>query len=232
MGCNMVATTTRSAFDRQLGSLLHDVLALSEMVDTQLQDALKALDTYDSVLAQRVSDYDSTVNSLRYEIEEQAYTLLALQQPNARDLRRIVAAVSIVTNLERMGDHAAGIARLVMRMTEAGCALSCAKFTEMGKLSVRMLHDAMTALSEQDATLARDVINRDDEVDVLHKAAYDELIALMTVADSAAVIECATMLMWCSHNLERYADRVSNICDRVLYLITGNLHEPRMDSMP
>ncbi|MBX3085497.1 MAG: phosphate signaling complex protein PhoU [Anaerolineae bacterium] len=222
--------TTRSAFDRQLNELLQDVLTLAEMVESQLTEAIKALEVYDVARAQRVADYDSRINRLRYEIEENAYTLLALQSPMARDMRRIVAMVSVVTNLERMGDHAAGIARLVIRMANSACTISCAKFDQMAELSIAMLRDAMTALDTQDVALAKGVINRDEQVDALHKAVYDELIATMT--NDPATVECATMLMWCSHNLERYADRVSNICDRIMYLITGNLHEARIDPMP
>lgn len=226
----MVALTTRSAFDRQLNELTQDVLSLAEMVESQLLESVKALQTFDMVRAQRVADYDNTINRLRYEIEENAYTLLALQSPMARDMRRIVATVSVVTNLERMGDHAAGIARLVIRMANTGCQLSCATFDQMATLSVSMLRDAMTALTSQDVALAKAVTVRDEQIDALHQAAYNELIQTMT--GDPATVECATMLMWCSHNLERYADRISNICDRIQYLITGNLHEARIDPMP
>jgi phosphate transport system protein len=226
----MVALTTRSAFDRQLNDLTQDVLSLAEMVESQLLEAVKALQTFDMVRAQRVDDYDNTVNRLRYEIEENAYTLLALQSPMARDMRRIVATVSVVTNLERMGDHAAGIARLVIRMGKTGCQLSCPTFDKMVELAVSMLRDSMTALTTNDVMLAKAVTVRDEQIDALHQTAYNELIATMT--SDPSTVECATMLMWCSHNLERYADRISNICDRIQYLITGNLHEARIDPMP
>jgi phosphate transport system protein len=226
----MVATTTRSAFDRQLGELQYDVLTLAEMVESQLVSAMKALRHGDPELAQRVDDYDKQINARRYEIEEHAYTLLALQSPMARDMRRIVATVSVVTNLERMGDHAAGIARLVLRMERTGCQVNCTPLDEMERLAILGLRDAMTALQTSDLPLTRAVFTRDDQIDALHQAVYDELIKTMTTAP--ATIECATMLLWVSHNLERFADRICNICDRVLYLITGDLHPSRIDPMP
>jgi phosphate transport system protein len=226
----MVATTTRSAFDRQLNALQHDVLTLAEMVESQLVGAMKALRHQDSELAERVVRFDNEINKRRYEVEENAYLLLALQSPMASDMRRIVATVSVVTNLERMGDHAAGIAKLVIRMANAGCLISCATFDEMERLAIISLRDGMKALETQDTTLAKAVFSRDDEIDALHKTAYDQMVKSMT--ENPATIECATMLLWVSHNLERFADRICNICDRILYLVTGDLHQPRIDPMP
>lgn len=228
----MVATSVRSVFDRQLTKLQDDVLHLAEMVEHQLQDAVTALHDRDLATARRVDAFDAQVNQLRYRIEEDAYTVLALQQPNARDMRRIVASVSIVTNLERMGDHAAGIARLVARvdgLTAPAC-LPVPAFTRMADLAATSLRDAMRALANQDAGLARDVARRDDQIDTLHKETYDLLISTMT--EDPASIECATLLLWVSHNLERYADRISNICERIVYLATGHLHKVRGDKMP
>ncbi|MBX3065145.1 MAG: phosphate signaling complex protein PhoU [Anaerolineae bacterium] len=226
----MVATT-RSTFDRQLEALTTDVLALAELVETQLVDAVRALQDRDVERARRVAEFDSQINQKRYEIEEAAYTLMALQGPMARDMRRIVSTVSFVTNLERMGDHAAGVARLVIRMhEECKCTLEYTQFTEMATLAVVNLRDAMQALKNQDTVLAEAVIARDDQIDALHQSAYNTLLKEMTV--NSEIIECATMMLWVSHNLERYADRISNICDRVLFMVTGDLHQPRRDQMP
>jgi phosphate transport system protein len=220
----------RSVFDRQLRLLENEVLRLAEFVETQLVEAMKALNYRDMDIARRVDAFDATVNKLRYEIEEHAYTLLALQQPIAGDMRRIVAAVSIATNLERMGDHAAGIARLAMRAQDTQVVFAMPMFTDMMRLANDNLRDAMIALSNSDSTLARQVVSRDKDVDRLHKAAYDELLARMIHDQS--VVEYATMLLWVSHNIERFADRVSNICERIVYAITGNLYERRADPMP
>jgi phosphate transport system protein len=225
----MVATT-RSVFDRQLSDLQDNVLYLSELVIAQVLQAIQALQTYDMEAARRVDGFDATINRLRYELEEDCYTLLALQQPNSRDMRRIVSTVSIVTNLERMGDHAAGIARLALRMETTPCNIRVPEFDEMATMAVASLRDAMTAMTAWDKVLARAVIDRDADIDRLHKQVYDHLIKMMT--ENTSTIECASMMLWVSHNLERYADRISNICERILYLITGNLREPRHDLMP
>lgn len=225
----MVATT-RSVFDHQLNILQDNVLHLSELVVAQVRQATQALRDRDMALARRVDVFDATINRMRYEIEEQCYTLLALQQPNSHDMRSLVATVSVVTNLERMGDHAAGIARLVLRMDGMACRIQVAEFDEMAEIAAANLRDAMTALATEDKILARAVVSRDAEIDELHKAVYDRLIKWM--AEDTSSVECATMMLWVSHNLERYADRISNICERILYVITGELVEQRADQMP
>lgn len=226
----MVASL-RSTFDRQLNKLHSEVLSLAEMVESELVDAVKALQTRDVLRAQRVSVYDKRINRFRYDIEEQAYELLALQQPFARDMRYIVTTVSVVTNLERMGDHAAGIARLVLRMkqTEPAPAIYMPAFDDMCKLAVKNLRDAVQALTMQDAVLAHAVIERDSQIDQLHNEVSRRLIQTMT--DNPATIESATMLLWVSHNLERFADRINNICQRIIYLVTGQLSEPERDDI-
>jgi phosphate transport system protein len=225
----MVAST-RSVFDRQLSDLESQVLQLFSMVAAQGADAIKALNEHDLTIARRVDVFDKTINRLRYEIEEKSYTLLALQQPNGHDMRRIVGTVSVVTNLERMGDHAAGIARLALRMEHLPSMLCIPEFDQMLAISAKNLGDAQTALVNEDVVLARAVITRDDEIDDLHQKVYDGLIR--TMGSDSESIECATMMMWVSHNLERYADRISNICERIIYMATGVLNEPRSDVMP
>jgi phosphate transport system protein len=220
----------RVAFDRQLNMLEGDVLRLGEMVETQLTETIKALQSRDAESARRIAEFDATINRLRYDVEEQSYLLLALQQPTAGDMRRIVAAVSIATNLERMGDHAASIARAVQAMGDRPFPIDLDTFVQMAEMAARNLSDAMMALDKQDAPLARAVVRRDEQIDALHKHTYELLIAAM-IADPTAV-ECATRLLEVSHDLERYADRVSNICERVVYMVTGALCEPRVDPMP
>jgi len=225
----MVATT-RTVFDHQLSELQFNTVQLSEFVATQAAQAVKALQKRDMALAQCVTDFDASINQKRFDLEEKCYTLLALQQPNSRDMRFIVATVSLVTNLERMGDHAAGIARLGLRMEGKPAFLFVPEFSDMQELANADLADAMTAFSTQNAPLAREVVRRDEEIDKLHKTVYDRLIRVMS--EDPSTIECATMLMWVSHNLERYADRISNISERIIYLVTGDLREPRCDPMP
>jgi phosphate transport system protein len=225
-----MAASARMTFERQLAALQDNVLHLSEMVIVQVLQASDALQRDDMALARHVEEFDATVNQLRYGIEEQCYTLLALQQPNSRDMRRIVSMVSIATNLERMGDHAAGIARLALRLDGVASTVYVAEFQAMAHLAQANLRDAMTALVTEDKALARAVVLRDAEIDLHHKDIYDRLIKLMT--SDVATIPRATLLLWVSHNLERYADRISNICERINYVITGDLYEPRVDPMP
>src|SRR5689334_2670301 len=131
----MVATT-RTVFDRQLDSLRDNTLQIAEMVATQVEQATHAFQKRDTAAAARVAEFDATINRMRYNVEEQSYTLLALQQPNARDMRRIVATVSVVTNLERMGDHAAGIARLALRLGDKTKPIFVPEFTQMANMAV------------------------------------------------------------------------------------------------
>lgn len=226
----MVAVSVRAAFDRHMDELAARIDRVAEMVETQAVDAVNALRTRNVLRAEKVSVFDATINKHRYEIEEDIYTLMALQQPNGRDMRRLVSYISVVTNLERMGDHAADIARLVLQTKDCPCVVDLPDFEDMVKLCVWSLKDAMTALRSQNDTLARHIIARDDQIDAIHKRIYDHIIRHMT--DQPETIEYATALMWVSHHLERYGDRVSNICDRVIYYATGNLHEPRNDLMP
>jgi phosphate transport system protein len=219
----------RSQFDRQLETLQRDVLRLAEMVNGQINQAVKAQEKRDMGVAWRVDTYDSTVNRLRCSIEEQAYTLLALQQPNAGDMRRIVAAVSIVTNLERMGDHAAGIARIVLAIPEGSPTIAVPEFADMTALITKNLNDTMDAYLREDHVLAQDVAARDHAIDVLHHQVYMKMIALMT--ENKDIIEQATKVLWVSHNLERISDRIANICERISYVATGVLYETPHDAM-
>src|SRR5258708_23871460 len=183
----MVATT-RSVFDKQLDGLRDNTLQIAEMVATQIEQATRAFQKHDMAIAQRVAEFDATINRLRYNVEEQSYTLLALQQPNARDMRRIVTTVSVVTNLERMGDHAAGIARLALRLGEQPSPIFVPEFTEMAEMVVANLNDAMNAFTYEDAALARRVVSRDDEIDKLHHVVYQRLIE--TMASNPSTVEC------------------------------------------
>ncbi len=218
----MVAST-RTVFDRQLNDLRQDVLQLSQMVIDQAIKATKALQTHNLQLAHEVDKGDADVNRLRFEAEEMCYTLLALQQPNSRDMRCITSTVSIVTNLERMGDHAAGIARLTLRMEGKPCRVNVPEFDVMVQKATANLRHAIDAFSSESEVLARDVIERDMDIDQLHKQVYARLIKNMI--DDPESIECATMLLWVSHNLERYADRIANVCERIIYYVTGELWE-------
>lgn len=220
----------RTAYVRQLNTLESDVRRIAGMVERQLLDAVQALQLRDVALAQRVISTDSEVNRLRYEVEEQSYLLLALQQPTAGDMRHIVACVSIATNLERMGDHAAGIARLAQRLHDKPVTLSIPAFSDMANRAVANLRLVMDSFEKRDAHLARKAVQNDWPIDGMHRQVYDQMI--QTMIGDPSTVECATMMLWVSHNLERYADRILNISERVIYMVTGILHEARIDPMP
>ncbi|HVO42366.1 MAG TPA: phosphate signaling complex protein PhoU [Aggregatilineales bacterium] len=227
----MVASI-RATFDRQLDLLQKDVLRLAEMVDGELEQAVTAVQNHDLGLAWRVDTYDASVNQTRYAIEEQAYILLALQQPNSRDMRTIVAVVSIVTNLERMGDHAAAMARqiLVMGEEQQHPEIDLPEITQMAAMAQKNLHDAMAAFVAGDHIRAHDIAHRDKDVDALYSQVFHKLIALM--AGNPPIVEHATRLLSIAHDVERFSDRVGNICERISYMATGELHRTRLDEMP
>ncbi len=221
--------TTRSVFDRQLRELRDSVQQLADMVSGSIENSMRALFAHDHELARAVDTCDTHINRRRLEIEEMAYTLLACQQPVSSDMRTIVASVSVVTNLERIADHAAGIARLVLRMSSDHPIEPLLEFGQMADLAKSMLKDAITAYVSHDLELAQSVIKRDVQVDKWHHAVYGRLIKQMSL--NPEYIEPGTAALWVSHNLERMGDRCANICERVIYLVTGELQR-RHDPMP
>jgi phosphate transport system protein len=211
----------RAHFDRQLLALQRNVEQLAEMVKGSIENSLKALRTHDLELAKKVDQYDSEINAHRFMIEEETYQILALQQPVGHDMRFLVATLSIVSNLERIGDYAAGIARLVLRLDDQGICLPVAEFERMSGILQTMLGNAIQAYSRQDQPIAEAVIHQDVEVDAIHHAIYDQLMAQMS--SNAAVAQPGTYSLWIAHNLERMGDRCANICERVNYVVTGEL---------
>ncbi|MCC7450396.1 MAG: phosphate signaling complex protein PhoU [Anaerolineae bacterium] len=213
----------RTTFERHLGDLRDNLLRLSSMTDRAIADSIKALIDRDAALAQQVSSTDAKLNELRYQIEERAYTLIATQQPNATDLRVIVGAANVAINLERIGDHAAGIARLTMRMADQPLLKPLIDVPQMAEVARSMVRDSVTAFLSQDTALAEQVVQRDEQIDRLHQQVYTDLIGFMTKDPST--VERATFLLWVSHNLERIGDRATNICERAIYVATGELKE-------
>ncbi|HLY29000.1 MAG TPA: phosphate signaling complex protein PhoU [Aggregatilineales bacterium] len=214
---------TRSALDHSYAEISDNLLRLTSMVDRALVDAMKALIDRDGKLAQNVSQGDSALNDLRYSIEESCYTLLATQAPTATDLRNVMGAVSVATNLERIGDHAAGIARLTLRMVDQSLLRPLVDIPQMAELVRAMIKDAVRAFLEHSPELAENVVQRDNDVDALQTSVYDTLISFMT--HDPSTVKRATYLLWVSHNLERSGDRATNICERAIYATTGVLKE-------
>jgi phosphate transport system protein len=214
---------TRTIFDRSMMLVLDDLVRLSSMAEQAIAQSMRALNDRNGELATQVNNNDATLNELRYSIEEACYRLIATQAPNSTDLRTIVGAVSVATNLERIGDHAAGIARLTLRMLSQPLLKPLVDLPQMAETARDMVRDAVFAFSERDQNLAEAVIKRDNVVDTLHQQVYTDLIGYMT--RDVTTIERATFLLWVSHNLERIGDRACNISERAIYVATGELKE-------
>jgi phosphate transport system protein len=213
----------RTSFHRELRGLQDDVLVLGSMVDKAIARSIEALERLDHAEARRVIRDDLQVNAKRFAIEERAVLLIATQQPLASDLRTIVAALHIVVDLERMGDHAEGIAKIVLLHGEQSLLKPLIDVPRMADKARDMLRRSLDAFVEGDAEAARRVAAEDDEVDALYDRVYRELFGYM-VRDPTTY-DRATWLLWVAHNLERIADRVTNICERVVFLVTGKMEE-------
>lgn len=214
---------TRTALDRSLTEVTDDLLRLSSMTEQAIDSSMKALAERDANLATQISANDVTLNEIRYTIEENCYRMIATQAPNSTDLRIVVGAVSVATNLERIGDHAAGIARLTLRMIDQPLLKPLVDLPQMAEIARGMVRDAVKAFSERDVVLAEAVVKRDANVDALHRQVYNDLLGYMT--RDTSTVERATFLLWVSHNLERIGDRACNICERAIYVATGELKE-------
>jgi phosphate transport system protein len=213
----------RETFQRQLRDTQDAVLALGSMVDQAIDRAILALRARDLALARQVIREDQRINQQRFAIEEQCLLLIATQAPMASDLRVLAAALSIITDLERMADHAAGIAKITILIGDEPPLKPLIDVPRMAVVAREMLGASLQAFVDKDMEAATRTAARDDEVDQLYNQVYRELLTFM-MADPGT-INRATHLLWVAHNLERIADRVTNICERVLFLVTGKMVE-------
>lgn len=214
---------TRTEYLQSLEHLRGDVVAMSSMVDKAISQSIEALMKQDVLMAEAIVSGDLAINRQRWDIEEAALLIIATQAPMASDLRNVSAAIHIVTDLERMGDHAAGNARIVLDTASEPLLKPLVDIPRMAEIARSMLNDAITSYIEQDPETARITAERDDEVDALYDQIYRELLTYM-LADPST-INRATHLLWVAHNMERIADRVTNICERVVFAATGELTE-------
>jgi phosphate transport system protein len=215
--------SNRSAFDQELEDLRDDVLRLGSMVDTAMGLSMKALKEHDQSLARKIIADDEKINRLRFKIEEDCLGLLARQQPAARDLRFIVAAMHIGLELERMADHAAGIGVIVLRMGDEPLLKPLIDLPRMVEISQDMLRRSLDAFVATDAEEAMAITQRDDEVDQLYNQVFREMVSFMI--EDPHTITRVMYLLFCAHNIERIADRVTNICERVAFMATGRMAE-------
>lgn len=213
----------RTTFDRELVRLHEELLRMGGRVEWAITDSIVALRRRDFEASRRLIAADREINELRYAIETACLTVIATQQPMATDLRIIAAVLDISTELERMHDYAKGIAKINLMIGDAPLLKPLVDIPLMAEKARAMLHRALQAFALRDDALARSIPPLDDEVDQLYNRVYRELIAIIVADPSQA--DRASYLLWAAHNLERTADRVTNICERIIFTVTGQLVE-------
>lgn len=213
----------RESFDRHLHELQDEVLIMGSMVEKALDRSTEALKKRDLELARQVIADDAKINQKRFEIENKCIELIISQQPMASDLRMIVAVLNIIIDLERIGDHAEGNAKIAVLIGNEPPLKPLIDLPRMAEKTRDMLRRSLDAFVNHDAETAGRICDEDDEVDQLYDQVFRELLTFM--AEDPRTITRATRLIWVGHNLERSADRVTNICERVIYLVTGKMQE-------
>jgi phosphate transport system protein len=213
----------RETFDRELQRLQDETLALASMVEEAITGSVDTLKRRDLEASRRLIAEDSRINDKRFEIEGDVLVLIATQQPMASDLRTIAAILEITTELERMGDYAKGIAKINLMIGDEPLIKPLIDLPRMAEKARDMLHRSLDAFVRRDIELARSIPKDDEEIDGLYNQIYRELISYI-IADPRT-IEQANQLLWAAHNLERTADRVINICERVVFTVTGEMQE-------
>ena len=217
----------REEFRRELDALRESLLRMATQVESQIDDALTAMRTRDAEKADQVRLNDQQLNELFRQIRERCFSVIATQGPVARDLRTLMGVIYIATELERMGDYAVRIARMTTTLCGLPAVPLRAEFGLMGDAAIRQVHDILDALIEQDEARAREVAAKDDEIDRLYHRVFDDLISDMSSGegvDPDAALRTVT-LMLVAHNLERIADRVTNVAEDIVFLQTGQVVE-------
>jgi len=217
----------RSIFDQDLQRLKDEILSLGSMVENALVESVETLKRRDQDGARQIIFTDKEINRRRFAIESECLVLIATQQPMASDLRMLAAILDISSELERIGDYAKGIARINLMIGEQPLVKSLVDIPLMAEKASTMLHQALTAFIEKDVDLAARIPAQDDEMDALYNQVYRDLIAI--IMENPSAIDQANYLLWAAHNLERAADRVTNICERVIFTVTGKMVEITAD---
>lgn len=215
---------TRETLDRRIRHLLDEILVMDSMVEQSTIAAVAALKERDLAAAQRVYAGDAQINARRFELENETMIVLATQQPvMAHDLRLLASILEVTGELERIGDYAKGIAKIALTVGDQSPVKPLIDIPRMSEIAVGMLQRAVSAFVRGDIAEARLIPALDDEVDQLYNTVYHDLVQIMLLDPST--IDRASYLMWAAHNLERMADRVTNICERTIYIVTGELKE-------
>ena len=213
----------RKGFEQSLKRLHDDVLVLGSMVEAALIESVKILKARDMEGSERLIAYDERVNEKRFAIETDTLTLIALQQPMASDIRTLAAVLEIVTELERIGDYAKGICKINLLIGPGPLVKPLVDIPRMVDQVTGMLHRALDAFVRRDVEMARAIPKEDDIVDDLYNQVYRELLTI--IMSDPSNMDQATYLLWVAHNLERAGDRVVNICERIVFTVTGDMKE-------
>jgi phosphate transport system protein len=213
----------RKTFESEIQQVKDEVLLLGSMVEHAIIGSVESLKKRDLKAAEKIISEDREINKKRFDIENQLMVLIATQQPMAHDLRLLASTMEIISELERMGDYAKGIANINIRMGEEALLKPLIDIPRMAQKGADMLHRALTAFVNEDVDVANSIPVEDDEVDALYNQIYRELM-LIIIQDPKS-IERANWLLWVAHNLERVADRVTNICERTVFIRTGEMNE-------
>jgi phosphate transport system protein len=213
----------RKTFESEIQQVKDEILLLGSMVEHAVIGSVEALKKRDIKAAEAIIAEDKEINKKRFAIENQLMILIATQQPMAHDLRLLASSMEIISELERMGDYAKGIANINIRMGEEALLKPLIDIPRMAQKGSDMLHRALTAFVNEDVEAAKAIPIEDDEVDALYNQIYHEL--MMYIIQDPKTIERANWLLWVAHNLERVADRVTNICERTIFIATGSFEE-------
>jgi phosphate transport system protein len=222
--------SVRRTLEIELQELRDELLYLGSMVEQQILGSVDALKKRDIDLSNKIITTDQEVNRKRYAIEEKVMIAIATQQPMAHDLRLLASILEISGELERMGDYAKGIATINIRMNNEPLLKPLVDIPRMAVKGTDMLHRALTAFINEDVEEARRIPQQDDEIDALYDQIYRELMVL--IIQDPKSIQRANWLLWVAHNLERVADRVTNICERTVFSATGEMHEIESENKP
>jgi phosphate transport system protein len=213
----------RTAFHKKLREIQDDILAMGSMVSKAMLRSIDALKNRDLESARQIITDDQKINDKRFEIEEKCTQLIATQQPMASDLRIIIAILNITTEIERIGDYAVGISKIVIMIGDEPPLKPLIDIPRMAEKTVDMLRRSLDAFIKRDAEAARKIAAEDDMVDQLYDQVFRELLTFML--EDPKTVTRATRLIWIAHNLERAADRVTNMCERVVFIVTGTMEE-------
>jgi len=213
----------RESFRKCIEELEKEVTQMGQMVIAAISRSVEALKVLDTDEAKQIISEDVLINKKRWDIEDRCIDLIATQQPVASDLREIVAVLFIAGELERIGDHAEGISKIVIMHGSEPLVKPLVDIPQMAEKAVGMLKKSVDAFLKRDAQAAREICSEDDKVDLLYEQVYRVLLNYMI--ENPRTLTRATYLIWVAHNLERIADRITNICERIIFLVTGTMSE-------